>query len=179
MRRLAILALLASLAGAGCSSSNATPEPTSPGASSRTSAPVTHASAPAPGADGQCRSDITPRPLPTWARAGFTPPTLPTSYVLGDEGNIVAILWVEHDPLSAPPRKDRTNKILWVSRTTSPVPAPLQIRATLIGSGRSVNREVVNGPGPSIIDMPSAGCWSFDLTWGEHHDHLDLRYAVG
>ena len=116
-----------------------------------------------------------PRLLPGWARAGFTPPTRPVPYVLGDGGDIVAILWADHDPLQVPPAADRNNKILWVSRVGS---GDLNVRATLECSGKTVTRSVSGGPGPSIIDLPSPGCWSFDLTWGTRHDHLQLEYGL-
>ncbi len=121
-----------------------------------------------------CRSDYVPATLPTWARAGFTPPTQPMPYVLGDSGEIVAILWAEHDPLKVPPAADRNNKILWVSRVGG---GDLHIRATLESSDETVTRSVAGGPGPSIIDLPSPGCWSFDLTWGTQHDHIQLEYV--
>jgi hypothetical protein len=97
-------------------------------------------------------------------------------FVLSDSGDLVAILWSDHDPLSAPPRADRNNKILWVSRAFG---APLQIKATLTVSGQTATRTVDGGPGPSIIDLPAPGCWSLDLAWGDHHDHLRLEYASG
>ena len=96
-------------------------------------------------------------------------------YVLGDGGDIVAILWADHDPLQVPPAADRNNKILWVSRVGS---GDLNVRATLECSGKTVTRSVSGGPGPSIIDLPSPGCWSFDLTWGTRHDHLQLEYGL-
>jgi hypothetical protein len=45
--------------------------------------------------------------------------------------------------------------------------------------GVPVRREVDGGPGPSIINLPSAGCWRLSLTWSGHRDQLDLRYRVG
>ncbi len=96
-------------------------------------------------------------------------------YVLGDGGDIVAILWADHNPLQVPPAADRNNKILWVSRVGS---GDLNVRATLECSGKTVTRSVSGGPGPSIIDLPSPGCWSFDLTWGTRHDHLQLEYGL-
>ena len=95
-------------------------------------------------------------------------------YVMGDSGDIVAILWAEHDPLQAPPAADRNNKILWASRVGG---GDLHIRATLGSSDETVTRSVAGGPGPSIIDLPSPGCWSFDLTWGAQHDHIQLEYV--
>lgn len=57
--------------------------------------------------------------------------------------------------------------------------APLRIQATRTGTGQAVTRTVNGGLGPSIIDLPVPGCWSLGLTWGNHHDHLQLRYASG
>ena len=125
-----------------------------------------------------CRVDYQPRPLPEWARAGFTPPDQAVPYVLGDQGDMVAILWDTHHPLEAPPAAGENNKILWVARVGAG-DGPLEIRATLEGSDKTVTRTVSPAPGPSGIDLPSAGCWSVDLTWGEHRDHLMLGYAAG
>ncbi|WP_330437653.1 hypothetical protein OHB44_18180 [Micromonospora sp. NBC_00821] len=74
------------------------------------------------------------------------------------------------------------NKILWVARaaTTSPdptAPATLVITARLDGTDTRVIREVAGGPGPSIIDLPEAGCWRLDLRWSGHADTMDLVYA--
>jgi hypothetical protein len=125
-----------------------------------------------------CRFDYTPKPLPSWARAGFTPPGQPVPYVLGDRGDLVAIVWGTHHPLVAPPAVSRNNKILWVARVGADA-GPLRIRATLASTGQTVTRTVFAAPGPSIIDLPAAGCWSLELTWGSHDDHLVLGYAPG
>lgn len=98
-------------------------------------------------------------------------------YVMGDRGDIVAILWA--DPPHAPPLATVNNKILWVAKTTSGTFTPLQIRATLGATGQTVTRQVAGGPGPSIINLPAAGCWSLSLSWSGHQDHLALRYASG
>jgi hypothetical protein len=164
MRRCAALVLLAILAGAGCSSSH----PSSPAVSLGA----------VPAATGSCPAAITPRSLPVWARSGFNPPTQPMPYVLGARGDIVAILWADHDALHAPSLANRGNKILWVSRLSQQLPAPLLIRATLNGTGRTVTREVIGGPGPSIIDLPAPGCWTFNVNWSGRHDELDLRYVA-
>jgi hypothetical protein len=133
--------------------------------------------APTVSASEACRRDYTPRLLPSWARTGFSSSTPTMPYVMGDRGDIVAILWAEHDPLMAAPAAGRNNKILWVGRVSSE--GSLHIKARLIGSDRSATRTVEGGPGPSIIDLPAAGCWSLDLTWGKQHDHLELEYAPG
>jgi hypothetical protein len=97
---------------------------------------------------------------------------------VGDRGDIVAILWADHDPLHVPPLASVRNKILWVSRVSQGAFTPLRIRATLDGTNQTVTRQVAGGPGPSIIDLPAAGCWSFNLSWSAHHDHLALRYSA-
>lgn len=164
------MALLAVLTLAEC-----TPGQSGPQAPANTQAGSRAVPAPSASASSVCRSDYTPATLPTWARTGFTPPTQPMPYVVGDSGDIVAILWAEHDPLQVPPAADRKNKILWVSRVGWGV--DLNIRATLESSGQGVTRSVMGGPGPSIVDLPSPGCWSFDLTWGTQHDHIQLEYV--
>ncbi|GAA2909721.1 hypothetical protein GCM10010517_76140 [Streptosporangium fragile] len=80
-------------------------------------------------------------------------------------------------PLFSPPMPDRGNKILWRSRVP-PVPSdPLRIEARLDGGGTPVRITVDGGPGPSIIDLPSPGCWRLNLRWGSHLDSIDLEYA--
>jgi hypothetical protein len=170
VRRTSVLCLLALLTLAGCTSERSSGDSSAASQSLNASAPATAAS------DGQgCRRHYAPRPLPPWARTGFRPPTTPMPYVMGDRGDIVAVLWADHDPLVVPPAADRNNKILWVARVSSM--GPLQIRARLTGSNRSASRTVAGGPGPSIIDLPAPGCWSIDLRWGMQHDQLRLEYA--
>jgi hypothetical protein len=145
-----------------------------------------HRSGAAPAADGPskssnprastCSVDYPQKLLPRWARGGFSRPAGPVSYVLGDGGDMAAIVWDAHRPLTVPPTVGRTNKILWVARVGA-AQGPLRIRATSASTGETVTRTVAGSPGPSSIDLPAAGCWSFDLTWGSHQDHLVLGYA--
>jgi hypothetical protein len=117
-------------------------------------------------------------PLPVWARAGFTPADQAMPHVMGEAGNIVAILWATRDALHAPPLQDISNKILWVSKIPFTAPNPLVITATLAGSTRTATVSVPGGPGPSIIDLPAAGCWTLHLSWSGHTDELKLRYVA-
>jgi hypothetical protein len=117
-------------------------------------------------------------PLPTWARSGFSPADQAMPHVLGEAGNIVAILWASRDALHSPPLQDRNNKILWVSRIPLTGPDPLVIKATLAGSARTATVSVPGGPGPSIIDLPAPGCWALHLSWSGHTDELKLRYVA-
>jgi hypothetical protein len=137
-------------------------------------------------AASSCASAVVYGSLPTWARSGFTPPSVAMPYVLGSRGDIVAVLWAQHDPLVTPTPPNRANKILWVSKL--PVAAgsswsSLQITARQLIGGAPVGavqrRTVLGGPGPSTIDMPTAGCWQFTLRWSGNVDTVNLPYAAG
>jgi hypothetical protein len=103
-------------------------------------------------------------------------------HVIGAKGDIVAILWALHDPLVTPVPANRNDKILWVSKVTDQPGSNLQITARRLtssgASGPAVQRTVIGGPGPSSVEMPTAGCWQFTLRWSGHVDTLDLSYAT-
>ena len=168
LRRLSVALALTGLLTAACTGGG------QPAAS--------HSPSAAPGgaiaAYGGCSAQPPDTALPSWARAGFTPPADPRPHVMGVRGDIVAILWATRNPLHAPPLGNVNNKILWVSRVPLQPMSPLMIRATLAGGGRTVTREVAGGPGPSIIDLPAAGCWTMDLSWSGHTDQVKLRYVA-
>ena len=102
------------------------------------------------------------------------------------KGDLVAILFGH--PLSAPPRPDRSNKVLWVTNpspsgpaSSAPAAPPSDavgavVEARLEGSEQRVRKELV-GLGPSILDLPAPGCWHLDVTWGPYTDSLSLRYV--
>ena len=134
-------------------------------------------------ASASCPSGISYGPLPVWARAGFNPPDQPIAYVLGARGDMVAVLFGgRRHPLYSPPKPDRGNKILWVSRLPVRTFGNLDITARrLVGGaeiGPVVRRIVSGGPGPSGIDMPQPGCWHFNLRWSGHQDSVDLAYTA-
>jgi hypothetical protein len=126
-----------------------------------------------------CASQVADAVLPEWARAGFSGshPRLP--YALSRNGRIAAIVFGY--PLLSPPAKNRNNKILWVERHPSQAPTALWIHAQRMTGmrpiGHPVTRIVAHGPGPSIINLPAAGCWRLTLTWSGRSDTLDLRYV--
>jgi hypothetical protein len=123
-----------------------------------------------------CAGTVLTGALPEWARAGFTPPTQPVPHVIGVNGDIVGVLFGQ--PLHSPPGPGRQNKILWLSRIGSGGDA-LRIDARLTGSDVTASRAVTGGPGPSIIDLPGAGCWSLSLSWSGHHDQVSVPYVQG
>ena len=155
------------LAGGSSAGRPATPPGTSP-AGTTTAAPA---------ATG-CHAAVATGRLPDWADTGFSGDTR-MPHVLGDRGEIVAILFGH--PLTYARDEGPTNKILWVGSPTSGSPDPtasttLVITATLDGVGTPVTREVAGGPGPSIVDLPAAGCWRLRLAWSGRSDTMDLVY---
>lgn len=169
MRTTAIAVALALLATACTAESTPTPAGQAPASTSQ-AAPT----GPAPAA---CKPEIHDDELPVWARAGFTGDAK-AIYSLGRSGQIVAVLFGY--PLSQPPAEGRNNKILWVASPASKGAAnadpDLIIDARLDGKGDPVQRKIVGGPGPSIVDLPQAGCWRLSLSWGGRTDSLDLAY---
>jgi hypothetical protein len=145
--------------------------------SSRPSAGVSGGAVASAASDG-CGGQLPVSPLPVWARAGFNPPDQAMPHVMGEAGNIVAIMWATRDALHSPPLPDVGNKILWVSRIPFVAPEPLVIRATLAGSTRTATVSVAGGPGPSTIDLPAPGCWTLHLSWSGHSDELRLRWVA-
>jgi hypothetical protein len=152
---LGILALLAASACTSGSDNQAKPAPTTT----------------------SCDSAVKTGSLPTWARGGFTPPDQAIPHVVGEKGDIAGVLF--GFPLSSPENKDRSNKILWVSRPELSAPSDLKIHATLDGTSTVADRKVVGGPGPSNIDLPKAGCWTLSLRWSGHSDTVRLTYVKG
>ncbi len=129
----------------------------------------------------RCHPEVSRAVLPVWARGGFTGPRPRLPHVFGRSKQIVAILFGY--PLRSPPEEGRNNKILWVSRTIPKAPAALWIRAQRMDSahpvGAPVRRVLRGGPGPSIVDLPDAGCWRLTLSWSGRRDTLDLAYGSG
>ena len=127
-----------------------------------------------------CKSRVVRGVLPVWARAGFSEPKPRMPHVFSAAGKLTAILWA--DPLLSPRPKHHNNKILWVARVADSSGSNLIISAQrMIGStrvGSPVARKLIGGPGPSIINMPAAGCWRFTLRWAGQRDSMDLTYAA-
>lgn len=127
-----------------------------------------------------CRAQVRHDVLPVWMRGGFSDPRPRVPYVLGERGTIGAVLfgW----PLNAPPSQTRNNKILWVPRHFPKTVAAMWIRLQLMDGDREVGapvrKVVATGPGPSIVDAPSAGCWRLTLSWSGRRDTVDLRYTA-
>ncbi len=126
-----------------------------------------------------CRAQVHHDVLPVWMRAGFSGPKPRVPYAVGQKGAIGAVIfgW----PLKSPPLQNRNNKILWVPRRYSKTIAPFWIRLQLMQGNQTVGapiRKIIpTGPGPSIIDVPAAGCWRLTFSWSGRRDTLDLDYT--
>ena len=131
-----------------------------------------HPKSAVPTASSSCSGAVVPIALPAWARSGFSERVPVMPHVLGTNRAIIAILWA-NPPLYAPPKRRENNKILWVARDGST--APLVIHATLGARDATVTRRLTVGP--SIVNMPNAGCWTFRLSWHGHHDTVQLPYT--
>ena len=132
-----------------------------------------------PPSPGRCAEHAVDGVIPPWARAGFSEARPVMHYELATHGDLVALLWAY--PLLSPPPTTHNNKILWVSRVPTNGSPMLISAQRMIGSeavGPAVSRQVTGGPGPSIIDLPLAGCWHLDLRWSGHRDTMDLEYVA-
>jgi hypothetical protein len=142
--------------------------------------PAAGAVASTPSSSTVCQAHVTVGVLPVWTRAGFSSPRPRMAYSLGRAGKIAALLWA--NPLLSPPSTNYNNKILWVSREPQVPGSDLQISAQRMNGSRTlgapVARRVIGGPGPSIINLPAAGCWRLRLRWSGRTDTIDLRYVA-
>jgi hypothetical protein len=126
-----------------------------------------------------CKPVVSNGVLPDWARGGFSEKQPRIAHEVGRMGWIAAILFAQ--PLLSPAGRTVNNKILWVARNPQATPSDLRISAQrMLGArpvGAPVARRVQGGPGPSIINLPRAGCWRFTLRWSHNVDELDLAYV--
>jgi hypothetical protein len=134
-----------------------------------------NADEPDPAPSRGCGSPVRTDALPSWARTGFSGDGSGNQHVYGDRGQILAVLFGA--PLSSPPDPVRSNKILWVSREPVVSGDQLEITAELDGTTVRAGHTVRGGPGPSIVDLPRAGCWHLTLSWSGRTDTMDLSYG--
>ena len=176
MRRY--IALIAWLAVAACSSSSVAATP-SPSPSPSANHPPVAAQIVSGGCGG---THVYKGGEPDWltaAGAGNNPTFLP--YAIGYPPTAAGFIFGY--PLQVGPRASgAANKILWVVG----IPRdgnPLRITGhPQNGSEPTINVSFPadSGPGeiyPSIVDVPSAGCWHFDLGWGSNRTSIDLVYG--
>ena len=113
------------------------------------------------GCAGTVLTDAEP---PLWAQAGFNPAGgAPWSvpWALGTGGDAVAFLYARQLVAGSSPRVDGTNnKVLWVAKGS---PSNFMVEGIPPGATQAA---ITLNVGPSIVDVPSAGCWKFLVTQG-------------
>jgi hypothetical protein len=157
-RPLAILSAAVGFAALGCAGSGSAASArhdAALGASQKTAAHVAKTCAPAP---------LRKSNAPSWAEG--VPPGLPYAVAKGAK---IAGFFFTH-PLRVGHPTNPENKVLWVA-AAGPVARTLKITARLVGTARPAVHfafPAASGGGiafPSLIDLPSAGCWHLVLNW--------------
>ena len=115
---------------------------------------------------------------PGWTDSANPPAGIP--YAASHEGNLVAVLFAQ--PLRAGTGiENPANKILWIAREPrNGAELKLVLRRT-DGTGEPVEsvEPADSSPGeiyPSIVDVPTPGCWSVTATWDVNTATLELAY---
>ena len=111
---------------------------------------------------------------PEWARAGFTSSSGRPEYpwALGKPADAVAYLFAIQLVAGGNRPDHSNNKVLWV---TQEPPGGLRIKSHPLGRSEpqvAIGGQVSNGNQvPTIVDVPTPGCWVFDLSWGQPTKH--------
>lgn len=129
--------------------------------------------------DGGCAGTVlTDAEPPLWAQGGWshakgTP--WPVPWAFGTENTTVAYLFAIQLVAGTSPRVDGSqNKVLWEARDF-----PSGGNVLVDGHPFGESQPVVSIPGgPSITDVPTPGCWTFQLFWtsnGPHASTINLE----
>lgn len=168
MKRAAVLVALVAILAGGCTTS---PTPTAQAQPSQKAAVHSFNG----GCAGTVLTDAEP---PLWAQGGWshakgTPWPVPWAY--GTPNDTVAYLFATQLVAGTSPRVDGSqNKVLWEAKD-SPSGADVQVDGHPFGESQPV---VSISGGPSITDVPAAGCWTFQLFWtsnGAHTSTINLE----
>lgn len=114
---------------------------------------------------------VTDAEPPAWAQGGWhghvkgTPWSVP--WAIGTQSNAVAFLFAGELVAGVSPRVNGTNnKILWVAKNA-------EWGFVVDGSPLGMARPIVSvAGGPSIVDVPIAGCWTFRLSSSSTGAHI-------
>ena len=108
---------------------------------------------------------------PAWAQGGWTVAKgapWPVPWASGPQRDTVAYLFATQLVAGVSPRADGTNnKVLWEAKD-SPSGANVVVEGRPLGQSQPV---VTIAGGPSIVDVPTSGCWTFRLKWGINGEH--------
>jgi hypothetical protein len=128
------------------------------------------------GCAGTVLTDAEP---PAWAQGGWnhqkgTP--WPVPWAWGTDRDAVGFVFATQLVAGPSPRVDGSNnKVLWETKDF-----PSGSHVTVDGHPAGVPQPVVTvAGGPSIVDVPTAGCWIFRLSWtannGSHSSTISLQ----
>jgi hypothetical protein len=127
------------------------------------------------GCAGTVLTDAEP---PLWAQGGWTHTkgaAWPVAWAFGTTHDSVAYLFATQLVAGTSPRSDGSNnKVLWVVKDY-PSGANVTVEGRMLG--RSEPAVTIEG-GPSIVDVPTPGCWTFQLSWsaqGRHTSVINLQ----
>lgn len=88
----------------------------------------------------------------------------PVPWAFGTHDDAIAYLFATQLVAGGSPRVDGSNnKVLWEVKD-SPSGANVVVEGRPLGQLQPV---VTIAGGPSITDLPTAGCWTFRLQWGQ------------
>lgn len=136
--------------------------------SQATSSPTSSAAASLPG--GCSGTVLTTSEPPAWAQGGWSHKKgdpWPVPWATGSGGNAVAFLFAIHLVAGGSPRTDGSNnKVLWVVQDAAV--SNFFVKGHPLGSSEPVI-EVTGGP--SIVDAPTQGCWTFQVSWTAGAQH--------
>jgi hypothetical protein len=106
---------------------------------------------------------------PLWAQGGWTHTNgtpWPVPWTAAASGQAVAFVFAGRLVAGPSPRVDgSSNKVLWVLRD------PVQFVVEGRPSGESTPVVTIPG-GPSIVDVPTPGCWTFRLIPSNHPEQV-------
>jgi hypothetical protein len=89
-------------------------------------------------------------------------------WAFGTGNDTIAYLFATELVAGSSPRIDGTsNKVAWEAKD-SPSGGGIAIQAHPLGQTQPV---LTMAGGPSIVDVPTAGCWTFQLSWGASGTH--------
>ena len=125
------------------------------------------------GCAGTVLTDAEP---PVWAQGGWTKLTpWPVPWAFGTNSDSIAYLFATQLVAGTSPRVDGSqNKVLWIVED-SPSGGGVVVEGRPLGQSQPL---VTIAGGPSITDVPTAGCWTFQLSWsanGKHSSIINLQ----
>lgn len=109
---------------------------------------------------------------PVWAQGGWTHTKgtpWPVPWATAVPADAVAFIFASELVAGSGPRSDGSaNKVLWVVKD----PADFMVEGRPLGQSQPV---VTVAGGPSIVDLPTPGCWTFHVLRGKQSSVINLE----